>query len=163
MPLIDGDDVYMEFKSGTFTSVTHWETQTWNEKRLRWQHGHLVDGMEFPERLEAGALSASTATVRPGSRSSTPCSPGSFIYVPGAGGSIFKLNKSNGARSRASIPFGPHRPRHLHHRSADRRRAGNIYYNAIKLATASLGRGRGELLAGEGRPQRPIQNAPSPR
>src|SRR5882672_9203655 len=40
-PLIDGNDVYMELKTGTYTSITSWETQIWNEERLRWQGGHL--------------------------------------------------------------------------------------------------------------------------
>src|SRR5436305_817104 len=39
VPLINGDNVFMEFKSGTFTTVDHWETQTWSEKRLHWESG----------------------------------------------------------------------------------------------------------------------------
>ena len=33
-PLTDGEDVFMEFKTGTFTTLQHWETQIWNQKRL---------------------------------------------------------------------------------------------------------------------------------
>src|SRR4051812_12348360 len=46
-PLVDGNNVYMEFKSGTYTSLDHWETQTWNEKRLQWQGGHLATVWNF--------------------------------------------------------------------------------------------------------------------
>src|SRR6185503_1982731 len=42
-PLTDADDVFMEFKSGTFTTLQHWETQTWNQKRLHWENGQLVE------------------------------------------------------------------------------------------------------------------------
>src|SRR5262245_3111045 len=34
-PLTDGDDVYMEFKTGAYTSRLTWNTQTWNEKKLQ--------------------------------------------------------------------------------------------------------------------------------
>src|SRR4051794_24766083 len=47
VPLLDGDDVYMEFKTGTFTSLETWETQIWNEKKLDWSHGHLVEKWSF--------------------------------------------------------------------------------------------------------------------
>src|SRR3954469_25209559 len=34
----DGDDVYMEFKTGAYTSALNWNSQTWNEKKLRRSH-----------------------------------------------------------------------------------------------------------------------------
>src|SRR5262245_5396750 len=46
-PLVDGNDVFMEFKSGTYTDLTTWETQTWNQKRLSWQNGQLVEMWKF--------------------------------------------------------------------------------------------------------------------
>src|SRR6266516_7177063 len=46
-PLVDGNDVYMEFKTGTYTSITTWETQTWNEKKLSWRGNHLVEQWSF--------------------------------------------------------------------------------------------------------------------
>ncbi|MEA2691973.1 MAG: hypothetical protein QOJ16_1360, partial [Acidobacteriota bacterium] len=85
-PLLDGDNVYMEFKSGTYTSLDHWETQTWNEKRLHWENGALVAKWSF------------ASDWKPAPYSKQPTGPawepvfhavlaGSFIYVPGAGGS----------------------------------------------------------------------------
>src|SRR5437879_4797860 len=46
-PLVDGNDVYMEFKTGTYTSITTWETQIWNEKKLSWVGGNLVEQWSF--------------------------------------------------------------------------------------------------------------------
>src|SRR6185436_14994447 len=46
-PLVDGNDVYMEFKTGTYTSITTWETQIWNEKKLSWVGGNLVAQWNF--------------------------------------------------------------------------------------------------------------------
>jgi hypothetical protein len=131
-PLIDGNDVYMEFKSGTYTDITHWETQTWNEKKLHWQAGHLSTVWAFqsdwkPVPYSKYATGPGWEPVFHGALA------GSFIYVPGAGGTIFKLNKSNGAQVARINPFssidndtfttGP--------LTADS--SGNIYYNVMKL------------------------------
>jgi hypothetical protein len=47
VPLLDGSSVFMELKSGTYTGMSHWETQTWNEKRLKWMNGHLRAAWSF--------------------------------------------------------------------------------------------------------------------
>src|SRR5215475_14722856 len=46
-PLTDGEDVFMEFKTGVFTTLQHWETQIWNQKRLHWENGQLVEKWVF--------------------------------------------------------------------------------------------------------------------
>jgi hypothetical protein len=46
-PLTDGDDVYMELKSGVYTAHETWENQTWNEKKLRRVHGRLSEVWSF--------------------------------------------------------------------------------------------------------------------
>jgi len=46
-PLVDGNDVFMEFKTGTYTDLTTWETQTWNQRRLSWQNGQLTPVWNF--------------------------------------------------------------------------------------------------------------------
>jgi hypothetical protein len=48
VPLVDGDDVYMEFKSGVFTSQDQWQTQNWSIHGLRWQNAVLVDRWTAP-------------------------------------------------------------------------------------------------------------------
>src|SRR5437879_8018091 len=35
VPLVDGDDLYLIEKTGTFTSLSTRETQTWNVKNIR--------------------------------------------------------------------------------------------------------------------------------
>src|SRR6476620_9518273 len=32
VPLVDEDGVFIELKTGNWTSIAHWETQTWNER-----------------------------------------------------------------------------------------------------------------------------------
>jgi hypothetical protein len=131
-PLVDGNDVYMEFKTGTYTSLDHWETQIWNEKRLTWSHGALATVWNFQSDWKP---------VPYGSASNGPgwepvfhaVLSGSFVYLPGAGGSIFKVNKSNGAGTRIS-PFGTTLDVDtftVGPLTADS--AGNIYYQVLKL------------------------------
>src|SRR4051794_13007915 len=60
VPLVDGDDVFMEWKTGTYIpcdppgwmttepcGVNSWNTQIWNERRLHWQDGRLVEKWNF--------------------------------------------------------------------------------------------------------------------
>jgi hypothetical protein len=132
-PLIDGNDVYMVFKSGVFTDVPHWETQIWNEKKLRWMGGHLVTQWSFE------------SDWKPTPFSLYPTGPfwepvfhgvltGSFVYVPGAGGTIFKLNKSNGSVVARINPFGTIDVDTFTTGPLTADSQGNIYYNAMKLA-----------------------------
>ncbi|HEY0557248.1 MAG TPA: hypothetical protein VGG20_23535 [Thermoanaerobaculia bacterium] len=135
-PLVDGDNVYMEFKTGTYTTLDHWETQIWNEKRLEWNHGHLVTDWTFQSDWKP---------VPYGSASNGPAFEpvfhavlsGNFVYVPGAGGSIFKIAKSDGHLVARIMPIAPSGPAldpdtfTASPLTADA--AGNIYYTTLKL------------------------------
>jgi hypothetical protein len=131
-PLIDGNDVYMEFKTGTYTSLDHWETQTWNEKKLRWMGGHLVTQWSFetdwkPTPFSLQPMGPFWEPVFHGALA------GSFVYVPGASGTIFKLNKSNGSVAARINPFGTIDIDTFTTGPLTADSAGNIYYNAIKV------------------------------
>src|SRR5713226_10461850 len=43
VPLVDGDDVFMEFKGGTYSGQASYQTQTWSIHRFHWENGQLVD------------------------------------------------------------------------------------------------------------------------
>lgn len=133
-PLIAGDDIYMEFKSGEFTTIPHWETQIWNEKRLHWEHGQLVEKWNFEtdwKPVPYGSLFHGPAWEPV----FHPALAGNLLYVPGAGGSVFKLDRTTGAVLARVNPFGPAVDRDTFTAgplTADV--VGNIYYNAIRLA-----------------------------
>jgi hypothetical protein len=132
VPLIDGNDVYMEVKSGQYTGLQNWETQIWNERKLHWMGGHLntvwnfqsdwkpvpfgtAQGGPFWEPVFHGALVSN------------------FVYVPGAGGSIFKVSKSTGSATRIN-PFGPSvDPDTFTAGPLTVDGSGNVYYNALQL------------------------------
>jgi hypothetical protein len=131
-PLIDGNDVYMEFKTGTYTDITHWETQTWNEKKLHWQAGQLSTVWAFQSDWKPVPYSkyATGPGWEPVFHSTLA---GSFIYVPGAGGTIFKLNKSNGSQVARINPFGGIDVDTFTTGPLTADSGGNIYYNVMKL------------------------------
>ncbi|TME95834.1 MAG: hypothetical protein E6I40_04705, partial [Chloroflexi bacterium] len=41
-PLLDGNDVFMEVKTGAFTGSSTWNTQIWGENAFSWQDGQLT-------------------------------------------------------------------------------------------------------------------------
>ena len=130
--LVDGNDVFMTAKTGQYTGNFTWETQIWNEKKFSWVGGNLVeqwnfesdwkpvpngDGVLFFEPVFHGALS------------------GDFVYVPGAGGTVFKVRKSDGG---LVTRFNPFNKKNVVNNnfvvspiSVDG--TGNIYYTVLKL------------------------------
>jgi outer membrane protein assembly factor BamB len=133
-PLIQGDDVFMEFKSGTFTGVTTWETQIWNERRLHWDHGNLVTRWSFASDWKPVPFGSPTRGPAWEPVFHAVLS-GSFVYVPGASGSIYKLRQSDGAVVAHVQPFGTTADPDLFlcgPLTVDA--LGNVYYNAIKLS-----------------------------
>ncbi|MFL6236146.1 MAG: hypothetical protein ACJ76N_23640 [Thermoanaerobaculia bacterium] len=133
VPLTDGDDVYMEFKSGVFTSFEIWNTQTWNEKKLRRTHGHLSEVWSFESDWKPVPISFSVTgpILEPVFHAALV---GDSVYVPGFGGSIYKVAKSDGHLVARINPFGSTLDPDTYvvgPLAADA--AGNVYYNALKL------------------------------
>lgn len=132
-PLVDGDDVYMVSKAGSYTVGTY-ATQTWHQKKFTWQGTNFVNVWTFDSDW-----------VPPGSQMDFwepvyhAVLANGFVYDPGAGGSIFKLNKSDGRAVTRLIPaqfLNPDGSLNAHTftvspLTADS--AGNIYYNVLKL------------------------------
>ncbi len=135
VPLLDGNSVYMEFKSGTYTDITHWETQIWNEKRLDWNHGHLSEVWSFQSDWKPVPYASFNTGSGPAWEPVFHAAlSGNFIYVPGAGGSVFKVNKSNGTLVTRIAPFGNTLNQNTFLSgpiTVDG--AGNVYYDVIKL------------------------------
>jgi hypothetical protein len=129
--LLDGDNVYMAFKTGTYTTLDHWETQIWNEKRLHWSNGNLVPVWNFASDWKPAPYSkvANGPAWEPVFHAVLA---GSYIYVPGAGGSIYKLNKTTGALLAHIAPLGSDPDTFLSGPPAADA-AGNIYYHASKF------------------------------
>lgn len=130
VPLVDGNDVYMEYKSGTY-SPSAFSSETWGENKFTWQHGQLV--------LDWGYASD---WVAPGSSNDFwepvfhAALGNAVVYLPGASGSVIELNKSNGAFIQRFAPFGTD-PNTYETGPITVDASGNLYYNVIQVVTAN--------------------------
>jgi hypothetical protein len=133
VPLIDGSAVFMEFKSGTYNK-NRYDTQTWGENGFQWSNGQLLRIWSFTSDWKA-----------PGSQADfwEPVFHGvlanGYIYVPGAGGTIFKLSKTDGSVVARIDPFGTLDSTIFVAGVLSADSAGNIYYNAIQQFNRGAG------------------------
>jgi hypothetical protein len=97
-PLVDGNDVYMMSKTGHFTA-TSFATQNWSETKYTWQNGSLVKVWDFATDWKA--IGNTSNFFEPVFH---PALSGGFLYVPGAGGTVFKVDKQTGVGTRIN-PF----------------------------------------------------------
>ncbi|HYL06266.1 MAG TPA: hypothetical protein VE075_09515 [Thermoanaerobaculia bacterium] len=139
-PLLDGDDVYMMLKTGTYTSIKTWGTQIWNEQRLTWSNGTLNLIWTFQTDWKPVPIGTTNANpLGPGFEPEFhPALSGSYIYVPGAGGTVYKLNKSDGSVAAHINPFGTSVDATIYLAGAIAvDPAGNVYYDAVQLRHGS--------------------------
>jgi len=144
-PLTNGQDVFMEFISGKYVSCNppgsytpfpcgndNWYNQVWNEKRLHWQNGQLVQMWSFasdwkPEPDAGGELGGWQPVFH-------AALTGDSVWVPGAGGTVFRLAIGSGTVLARFNPFGSAIDSNTFVSSpitVDAR--GNVYYNVLKL------------------------------
>lgn len=132
-PLVEGNDVYMESKAGSYTAGSY-ATQTWQQNKFSWSGAQLNLVWTF-----------ASDWVPPGGQADFwepayhAVLANGFVYDPGAGGSIFKLSKSSGAAVKRIIPpqfLTPDGNLNAHIFTISPLTAdgsGNIYYNVLQL------------------------------
>jgi outer membrane protein assembly factor BamB len=135
VPLTDGDDVYMEFKTGAYTGRETWNTQIWNEKKLHWRHGHLSEAWSFESDWKPVPFISFESGIGPFFEPVFHAAlVGNYVYVPGSGGSIYKVSKSDGHLAARIKPFGfTLNPDTYVVGPLTADTHGNVYYNALKL------------------------------
>jgi hypothetical protein len=107
-PMLSDGDVFMEFKTGTYTpangsnDATRWNSQVWNERRLHLVNGQLVQRWSFQSdwRPEPADLALGWEPVFHAALS------GPFVYVPGLGGTVFEVSALDGRQVARLDPFG---------------------------------------------------------
>ena len=143
VPLIDGADVYIEFKSGQYVSCVPpgsaepfpcgydaTDSQIWNVKKVRLESGALVElwtfASDWKPEPKAGHVSLEPVFH--------PVLAGGFLYVPGLGGTVHRVSKTTGTALTRINPFGDLNPaRHVAGGlAADD--GGHVIYNVIELA-----------------------------
>jgi uncharacterized protein (TIGR03437 family) len=126
VPLVDGNDVFMEFKSGVFKANTY-SSEIWGENRFTWQNSQLVQVWSYNSDWKAPGNSDDFwepvfhAALANGA-----------VYVPGAGGSIIQLNRDTGDVIQRVAPFGADANTYeTGPITVDAH--GNLFYNAIQV------------------------------
>ncbi len=107
-PIVDGDDVFIEMKGGTFTPQ-NWSTQTWGVQAFRWKGNGLVPRWTVtsdwkPVPFTGGGVGPTFEPVF------QPVLANDFLYMPGAGGSVLRVNRDTGEivdRLGATAPLDP--------------------------------------------------------
>ncbi len=132
-PLVDGGDVYMESKSGTYTTSSY-STQRWHQNRFTWQNGQLALVWTFDSDWVApGSIHDFWEPVYHAVLAN------GFIYDPGAGGTIFKLNKSDGSVVTRINPFDMVDGNTYTASPLSTDGGGNIYYNVVRITGGTVG------------------------
>jgi len=80
-----------------------WNTEIWNETNLQWQNGQLVPVWNFATDWKPVPNDNSLGGWEPLFQ---PALAGHYIYVPGAGGTLYRLNQSDGTVLSQINPFG---------------------------------------------------------
>src|SRR5204862_6289541 len=80
---------------------TAWNTQVWNERRLRFAHGQVTEQWNFESDWKPVPWPA--ADWEPVFHAALV---GDALFVPGAGGTVFELDAASGRGPRRVNPFG---------------------------------------------------------
>lgn len=127
-PLSDDEGrVFVVEKSGTPGEPT---SAAWSERGLRWHQGRLVERWRFTSDWRPAPLKPTTAH----SGLWQPALGRKHLYLPGAGGSLFKVDKKTGQLKKRIRPFGPALdPDTYVVGGVTLDGDGNVYYNAVQL------------------------------
>jgi hypothetical protein len=129
-PLVDGNDAFMMFKSGPY-DFNDFSTQTWGETKYTWSGGTLNQVWQFTSDWKA-----------PGSQNDFwepvfhPALANGSLYAPGAGGTIWRVNKSTGVGTRIN-PFNNVNSSRYTAGSLTVDANGNVLYNVIQLKSGT--------------------------
>jgi hypothetical protein len=126
VPLSDDEGrVYVSEKTGVPDDADTWQ---WHERGLRWHQGTLAERWRFTSDWRPAPLK-----VAPGGLFQAALGR-KYLYVPGAGGSVFKVDKKNGQVKKRLQPFGPTLDPYTHLvGGVTIDEDGNVYYNVVKV------------------------------
>ena len=147
VPLVNGNNIYMLFKAGTYVPCVppgsgqpfpcgpnDWNTEVWNETDLQWQNGQLVRVWNFATDWTPVPNDYTLGGWEPLFQ---PVLTGTYIYVPGAGGTIYQLDQTSGAVLQQINPFGTTEdPTKFVAGGLTADNQGNVYYNVMQVVLA---------------------------
>jgi len=152
VPLVNGSNVFMEFKTGTYVPCNPvgsgqpfpcgpdaWNQEIWNETALQWRNGQLRPLWNFAtdwKPVPNSGTEPSSHTLGGWEPLFQPALAGGYVYVPGAGGTVYKVSQSDGSVISQINPFGTVDPSIFVAGPLTADDSENIYYNAIQVVLA---------------------------
>jgi hypothetical protein len=148
VPLVgDNNTVFMMFKTGTYNSCdppgsgqpfpcgpNDWSTEIWNETALQWQNGQLLPAWNFATDWTPIPNDYALGGWEPLFQ---PVLAQTYLYVPGAGGTVYQLDQSSGVVLQQINPFGASEdPTKFVSGGLTADAQGNIYYNVMQVVLA---------------------------
>ena len=143
VPLLDDSGVYMEIKGGSYLACfppgsgmpfpcgpDAWGLQVWKVQKFVWRGGALVEDWSFASDWKPEPAGGGMGGWEPVFQ---PVLAGDFVYVPGAGGTVFKLSKQSGAVVSRINPFGELDRTIFVAGGLAADASGNVLYNAMRL------------------------------
>jgi hypothetical protein len=149
VPLVDGSGVLMEFKTGTYISCDPpgsgqpypcgpdaWNNEIWNERAFIWRNGSLVQMWNFQTDWKPEPNTDVGGKNQDGLFGWEPVFHAAvwngFVFVPGAGGTVYKLNGRDGSIIK-HYTFGAINQNQYVSGPLTIDAQGNIYYNVVEL------------------------------
>jgi outer membrane protein assembly factor BamB len=150
VPLVDRNLVLMEFKTGQYVSCDPpgsgqpypcgpdaWNQEIWNERAFTWQNGALVELWNFQTDWKPEPNSDPGVDDGLGLAGWEPVFHAAlwngFVFVPGAGGSVYKLRESDGSLVTQYKAFGKIDPNRYVSGPLTIDPNGDVYYNVIQF------------------------------
>jgi len=147
VPLVNGNNVYMMFKTGAYNPCNppgsgqpfpcgpnDWGTEVWNETDLQWQNGQLLPAWNFASDWTPIPNDYTLGGWEPLFQ---PVLAQTYIYVPGAGGTVYQLDQASGVVLQQINPFGTTEdPTKFVAGGLTADNQGNIYYNVMQVVLA---------------------------
>jgi hypothetical protein len=150
--LVDGGDFYIEMKAGTYVSCNPpedwvngaacgpntWNRMIWNVARYNWQSGKPVQIWQFQSDWKPEPNGQGLGGWEPVFH---PVLANSAIYLPGAGGTLWKVDKTTGKSLAQIDPFTGvpiDRKNTFVSSPLTADASGNIFYNVIELVDQSV-------------------------
>jgi len=88
--------------NGSQCGPNTWSSEQWNEVRYSWLGGNLVPVWTFANDWKPEPNGSGLHGWEPVFH---PIDANGFIYVPGAGGTVWKVNQADGSSAAAINPF----------------------------------------------------------
>lgn len=135
-PVVDGNDVFLMLERGVYASCADgadpcgtdaWNLLKWSVRRYAWSDQGTLDAVWIFDTDWSPVPGVGWEPVF------HPVLAGDFVYAPGAGGTVWKINRADGSATAQINPFSTIDPNTYVAGPLTADDLGNVYYSVIQL------------------------------